>query len=201
MIYKIAKIIACSLIKHNYLADNDRELFEYGFFLVLSQLMYFSTCLILGLIFGCILECIIFYIAFNLLRKYSGGFHASTELRCFVFSSLSIFFSVVCISKLQSIDLNIILVTLLAISSLVIVVFSPLDTKEKPLTHEERIKYRKYSLIIFSVALIICMVGFVKAKVLGLPIFVAIVLESIFLIFGKVKQIHLNAIATNKIIN
>lgn len=191
MIYKTAKVIASLLIKHNYLVDDDRDLFEYGFFLVLSQLIYSSICLILGLFLGCILECIIFYIAFNLLRKYSGGFHASTETRCFIISTLSIFCSVVFISKMEFIVSNIWFTILLFITSTVIVIFSPLDTKEKPISKDERKKYRKYSLIVLGIMLIVCIVGFCYVKVLVYPILTAIILESIFLLLGKFKQIHL----------
>lgn len=191
MIYKTAKVAACVLIKHNYLADDDRDLFEYGFFLVLSQLIYSSICLILGLFFGCILECIIFYIAFNLLRKYSGGFHASTELRCFIISTLSIFCSVIFICKLEFIVSDIVFTMLLFITSAIIVILSPLDTNEKPLSKDERKKYRKYSLIVLCILLIVCIVGFCYVKVLAYPILTAIILESIFLLLGKLKKIYL----------
>lgn len=85
MIYKTSRHITEKLIKHGRVDSDDRELFEYGIFLIISQMLYALVCIISGIIFKCIAESLVLYVSFNFARRYSGGFHASTELRCFFF--------------------------------------------------------------------------------------------------------------------
>ena len=70
--------------------SNDEELYQYGFFILLSQILYFIITIVIGILLGIVLESIIFYIAFQFIRRYAGGYHASMEIRCEVMSTLSI---------------------------------------------------------------------------------------------------------------
>ena len=139
MIYKTSRHITDKLIRHGRVDSDDRELFEYGIFLVISQMIYALVCIICGIVFKCIAESLVLYVSFNFARKYSGGFHASTELRCFIFSSLSILCSVSLIKTFEIKDLCVPFIILLAAASAVIIIFSPLDTDEKPLTEDEKV--------------------------------------------------------------
>ena len=86
MISKLSKKIVNQL----NILDDEQELYEYGFFILLSQILYFIIAIIIGTICGTVFESIIFYIAFQFIRRYAGGYHASTETRCEIFSTLSI---------------------------------------------------------------------------------------------------------------
>ena len=46
------------------------------------DLLTFSIVVIMGFIFGCGIQTIIFIIFFSLIRQYSGGYHADTHLKC-----------------------------------------------------------------------------------------------------------------------
>ncbi|UKI22435.1 MAG: accessory gene regulator B family protein [Anaerotruncus sp.] len=52
--------------------------------------MFFAFSCALGLIFGCFIESVIFYISFAAIRKFAGGYHAATEARCEISSALSL---------------------------------------------------------------------------------------------------------------
>ena len=88
MIYDLSVRLTSRLGKRGYLPDSEEEIVAYGLFSLLSKLMYAVICLILGLIFSVPLESMIFYAVFLFVKKYGGGFHASTEGRCMIISTM-----------------------------------------------------------------------------------------------------------------
>ena len=46
--------------------------------------------IIIGLLFNMICESIIFMVSYSILRIYAGGYHASTPIRCYLFSIVMI---------------------------------------------------------------------------------------------------------------
>lgn len=90
MINNLAKRFADRLLENGSIPEDEQELYIYGLFMLLSSLMYLILACFLGCILGCVLESIIFYIAFQFIRRYAGGYHASTETRCEILSTLSI---------------------------------------------------------------------------------------------------------------
>lgn len=197
MFLRLAQRITRKLRNKKYIEPEESEIFEYGFFLVISQIVYSTICLLCGIFFCCVIECIIFYISFMVIREYAGGFHASTELRCFLFSTASIISCVAIIKVLNQNNFDTIFMITLFIATWIIVILSPLDTPEKPLTKKERIKFRQKSLIILSILLIICVVSLIKFGYIGYPIGIGIILESFLLLLGKAKKVRLNHISKN----
>lgn len=189
MIYKTSRHITDKLIRHGRVDSDDRELFEYGIFLVISQIIYALVCIICGIVFKCIAESLVLYVSFNFARKYSGGFHASTELRCFIISSLSILCSVSLIKTFEIKDLRVPFIILLAAASAVIIIFSPLDTDEKPLTEDEKVLFRKKSFLVLGVLLAVCIATFPKLRFISYSAGTAVILESVFLSLGKLKKL------------
>ena len=72
MINKISSKIVEILIKHSLVGNEDKELYSYGFFIFLSQILYFIIVTTIGVLFNIILESIIFYIAFQFISRYAG---------------------------------------------------------------------------------------------------------------------------------
>ena len=97
MIGKLSKLLTIKLISNGKINKNDEELYIYGFFMLLSQAMFFVITCIFGLIIKILLESIIFYVGFQLIRKYAGGYHATTETLCEILTTLSLFFSILII--------------------------------------------------------------------------------------------------------
>ncbi len=188
MIYRFAKHIAFLLNKRSYIKDEELELFEYGIFLVLSQIIYSFICLVCGAVFGCVKESVIFYVCFMFVREYAGGFHASSEIRCFVISTISIIASVSFIKLTVTKSTDILFITLFVLAVSVIALFSPIDTVEKPLTPDERKNFRKKSLIILCVLSLICAVFFKHLRFVSVSAGTAVILEGILLTAGKLKN-------------
>jgi accessory gene regulator B len=191
MINKLSKYLTEKLLSNGDIDKNEQELYVYGLFMLISHLMLFVLSCIFSLIFGCLFEGISFYIAFQLIRKYAGGYHASTETACEIMSTLSVLVCIIFIklSITYSFQLPLLIITI--ISAVTIFVLCPLDTPEKPLTKKEYHYFRKISWVILLVLLALMILSYIfKWKVLFAPVCLSLILESILLIAGRIKKIY-----------
>ena len=90
MISKLASKVVKRLIDNSAIADTEQELYVYGFFILISQILYFTLTMIFGVLLDIVLESVIFYVAFQFIRRYAGGIHASSELKCEIATTTSI---------------------------------------------------------------------------------------------------------------
>lgn len=190
MISKIASKVVGKLIDDSVVAATEQELYVYGFFILISQILYFTLTMIFGVLLGIVLESVIFYVAFQFIRRYAGGFHASSEMKCTLITTISIFLCLLCtkICEINNIQMPILVLTIIAAVS--IFVLCPLDTPEKPLTKEEYRYFRKISwLILFLIMLTLCIGIYFKLEFLMYPCCMSLILESILLVLGKIKRL------------
>lgn len=190
MINNLSVRLTDRLLAKGSITEDERELYIYGFFMLLSQLVYFLLACIVGLLFQCFFESVIFYIAFQFIRRYAGGYHAKTETRCEILSSLSIIGSIGIIELLDMYDFQIVLLSITLFSAGCIFVLCPLDTPEKPLSNKELKYFRKISwLILFIIATLIVVSYIFEWSYIFSPCCMSLILESILIIAGKIKQI------------
>lgn len=190
MISKLSKRFADKLLSGGTITNEEHELYIYGLFMLFSQLLFLVVICIFGLILGCILESIIFYIAFQFIRKFAGGYHAATETRCEIFTTLSLLACVVVIRLSKTYDFQTALLFITIIAAVCIFVFCPLDTPEKPLTEKEFKYFRRISWIILFVIVAAIIVSYIlKFKIITVPCCLSLILESILLVAGKIKRV------------
>lgn len=189
MIYQFAAKVARRLLGNQCIPDDEIDIVSYGLFTIISKIMYGIISLILGILFGCWLESIFFYICFLFVKKYAGGFHAKTELRCFFISALSILLSILTIfvSK-NSLPVTVIIFVISMAFSMAIVLLAPVPSKERPLDENECRRYRKVA----TMRVIILLITNLMMLILGLKNFclsasIAIILACTLLIIGKLS--------------
>lgn len=190
MISKLSTCLTEKLLSNGTISDEDKDLYIYGLFMLISHLMFFIIACVFGLILGCVFESIVFYIAFQFIRRYAGGYHASSETRCDILSTLSILACIVVIRLSKAYDIQTALLIISAISAVCIFVFCPLDTPEKPLTDKEFRYFRKVSWIILLVIIAAIVVSYVfKFDIAIIPCCLSLILESVLLVAGKIKRV------------
>lgn len=190
MINKLSRNLVKILLLKHHITEEDEELYVYGLFMLFSQFIYFIITCVIGLLFNCILESIIFYVAFQFIRKYAGGYHASTEIRCEIMTTLSITLCifVIRLSKTYNFQTAVFLIAFL--SAICIFVLGPLDTPEKPLSKKEFKYFRKVSRIILIIIVSAIIISyFAELNLLFAPCCMSLVLESILIIAGKIKKV------------
>ncbi len=190
MISKLSSYLIEKLLSNGTISNEDKNLYIYGLFMLISHLMFFIIACIFGLILKCVFESMIFYIAFQFIRKYAGGYHASTEIRCEILSTLSILACIVVIKLSKFYDFQTALLSITIFSAVCIFVLCPLDTPEKPLTDKEFKYFRKVSWLILFLIVVAIIVSYVcKFQIVIVPCCLSLILESILLIAGKIKRV------------
>lgn len=184
MATRLAERIVENLIAASVVEEVDRELYVYGFFLLITRFFFFLVTVAFGFFLRIPCESVIFYIVFILLRSYAGGVHAKTEIACTVWTTVAMGMATVFIKVLKASTEKIPLCFILFNISLL--ALSPLDSGEKPLDAEEKHRYRKICVVL----VFICDVVATAARVLAMPILYYPVvcgmgLEAILLVVGK----------------
>ena len=191
MINNLSEFFTNKLIRKGSITEDERELYIYSFFMLISQLIYLVFVIVFGLIFKCFIESIIFYIAFQFIRRYAGGFHAKTETRCEILSTLSILCCIVLIKLSKMYDIRIALLSISLVFAALIFILCPLDTPEKPLSDKEYKYFRKISWIILSLIIIAIIVSFYfKFNVVFAPCCASLILEGVLIGTGKIKKVY-----------
>ena len=71
-------------ISEKLISDYDRDIYEYGFELILSSVINIVVILISGILVGRLPESIVLLLIVIPLQSCGGGYHAKTHLRCFL---------------------------------------------------------------------------------------------------------------------
>lgn len=175
------------LIKMRLINDEQKDLYDYGFrqgFLLLFNMI---TLIIIGFIFNMFWQSLIFMIAYSFLRAYAGGYHANTQLRCYLFSTGMI---VVVLWIIKLIPWNsFICFIITAISSMIILLIAPVEDSNKPLDQKEKGIFKKWTNIILCIliglALLFWIIG---TKQISICIIMAICMISVMAVLGKIKN-------------
>ncbi len=187
MATRIAEYVTQKLLESSVIEEGDRELFVYGFFLLVMRSFFLFITVFAGLMVSIPGESILFYMVFMFLRTYAGGVHARTEMTCTILTSLTLIISVFGIKFMEQMNNDIIPVLMFIGGCVSILLFSPLDTKEKPLEDQEKKKYRTVCVSAILLCTTVAFVAYLFAlEVILCPLAGGVCLEGVLLIIGKI---------------
>lgn len=185
MISKLTQIITQLLIESNIVDNKDFDLYNYGLFIFISETFLFIYCLIVGAILKIALPSLLFCSMFFLVHRFAGGFHAKTELHCLIITLSFFLISIVSI-KLGT-QLNcIILISIYVCCSIILILLSPADTPQKPLSNKEKFLFKKITSLILVVGFIVIVTLYIKNICLyANAIVIAVFLQTLSIICGR----------------
>ncbi len=159
-IEKIAMIIG-NKTKENLNLDSDQvEIIVYGAINILQTINSIFWVIAFGFLTGTLFESLMFSISAGVLRKYSGGGHASSPMRCAAIGTITAVIGGLMIQKIfiyMNLKISIIMVVIITIINInIIIKKAPVDSIEKPIRSEElRKKFRIKSIILLCISLFI----------------------------------------------
>lgn len=189
MLIYLSNSIVSFFVKENIISKDDDEVFEYGLELLLSAVISSIIILIIALIFNRVIELILFMFSFILLRQAAGGYHAKTHFRCLI-ALLSVHFLFFLFLTLLPSSLYLTFLYLFILISVVsIFIFAPVDNENKEFCENDKVKFRKRSLILISLLSITALIiGFIVNNNYGLSFSVGILTASISVTLAKLQQ-------------
>lgn len=130
-------------IKNGKILEQEKEIYEYAYTILLEECINIVVAVIIGIIFEDISLVFISLFSYISLRIYAGGFHANNGVVCSIISGILIILLCVLdrIMGEKIIQLGEYIILLLA--QLTIFVFAPVDSKNKKLDEYEIREYRK----------------------------------------------------------
>lgn len=120
----------------NFSEEERNEIIRYGLQSIKSTFAMIIVLSFIGCIFHVFAQSIIFLICFMSLRKYAGGYHADTQGRCYVISTI-IFVTACGVMRYVQMDYDIFLV-LQTLNLLLLLLLVPVDNKNRKLEQWEK---------------------------------------------------------------
>ncbi len=133
------------MIERRMISEDEKELYLYGIQLLSEKLLGLCSILLICILTGRLLQGAVFYMAYSLLRKYAGGYHAGRFITCYISSCLTVFICVM-LSFLPYAQIS--SLVLILISFPVAFSLAPVGHSAKPLEECEKRRYRKLTRII-----------------------------------------------------
>lgn len=187
LLARLAGKIGNNLVHSGVIKEEDAEIYIYGINQILTSVLNVSSALIIGLIFGVFSEIAVFMAAYIPLRSFAGGYHAKTPLRCYVFSVIMLIVVSIGLKYLHIADC--VYYAVLVAATLVVLVLSPVEDRNKPLDEIEQKVYKKRTMNIAAVEVMVCLaLKFVGYDNLFVAVVYSFVVLSFMLVAGKVKN-------------
>lgn len=151
MIARLSEHLTAYISKHKYLTESEQEVYRYCLNLIIGKILYITAIITYGLILKRPFLAITFLSVMMPLRLFVGGAHASSEVVCFIISYSTAFITIALIPAIVLNLPEIAIILIYTISMIPIVMFAPVDHKNKRMVGIKRIKLRQKSLFLIIV--------------------------------------------------
>ena len=192
MIKQISKKVAKSLCEstHN---NNNVDIYEYAIYITINSAIHIISTIALGLLFNVFIESLIFYGAFIIVRKFTGGYHAKTPFRCYLFSITSITFFMFLIKgtlQIKNTSLSWGILAFAFISVILIILYAPLESVNNlPLNQKERLTYNKISVISsVSILFIACFLEVLELHFISISMGCALIMVGVVIFMSMINS-------------
>ena len=177
-------------IKKGFVPEDKKEIYSYGFRLIIADIINFSIVITLGIVLKKLCESILFLITLCTVRRFSGGFHAKTYWLCRL-SMIITFTGVLTLSEIIIKTNNKLNISLLinVLCMIIIFRFSPVKHPNKTLTteqiHKNKFKAIITSFILSVLSILITATGFDKGVTISSTLLAIVILMIISLVMQK----------------
>lgn len=184
--------IADWLIRQKAISADERELYIYAVHCLFSLLYPIVFASVVGAIFGMVMETIVMIIPFILVRKFAGGYHADSFGKCLIISSMVI---IVTIQIAMVVDNSYILNAIYVAGSMLLILFSPIDSENKRLDIDDKKFCKKITVFIVLILFIIVETFWLKGyryyiKFIEIGVVLAELLQIVAIIINLLNSIR-----------
>ncbi|AVK47216.1 accessory regulator AgrB [Clostridium sp. MF28] len=145
--------------------EEQEQIIVYGAINLFQMLFAILWVIIAGLLFGVFYEALIFSISASILRKYSGGVHASSPSRCVIIGTFSAALAGIVINNIfysiNSINVAVISGGIIIFAFITVFRNAPVDSIKKPIKNiETRRQFKRKSIFTIFIFLFIIIILF-----------------------------------------
>lgn len=157
MIRFVSSALTAWLVREKAILTEDTQLYAYAVYSLIWGLLPVIISLLLGMLFGLVIESLVLVLPFILLRKFSGGFHLKSPALCLFCSTALLSGALMAIKELLTIPNPTLLTLFVLLAVLSLWLHSPISSVEKKLSCKE---IRVFRMVARSIAFF-CLTGYI----------------------------------------
>ncbi len=191
MIRQFAGTITSFLVHDNIIAEEDREIYQYGTEQILINSSTLAVICIIAFCTNSWIQTVFWLCGMLPIRAVAGGYHANSPVKCNLLTVSVFILNMVTINILKIYMTNYLLYTSLCLILFSIIRFAPVDHKNKELEQKEFLIAKKKSRIIGSVIFVSCSAleaNFGVSNIILISTMMGALTASISLIIGSIKR-------------
>jgi len=183
-----AENIAFLLIKNKILDIDNRDVYEYGIEAVLLNSFLLLSLLGISIAAKCLILFIGFLLFFVPIRIFAGGYHAKHSETCFAMSIGIYMISMLTYKYIPYLYRNVYAIILFALAIIILLIWSPSKNPNHPLADYQYKRNRKIAYTIIITYIILFTIFTKMNNTIASSEVIFIVIDSIFLVIGKLKN-------------
>lgn len=174
-------------MKRGIIQEEEQEIYQFGIRNGVIILLNVITAFLIGLFTNRLLVVVIFTLFFMILRSYTGGYHSDSRVFCYMGSNLVLFIPVYT-ERLFMETSNIILTIIIALSVGIIMVLSPMHSKNRKLDKKEQKHFGKRARCIIILQLFILWILWSKELLsCAYAVYTSICITAVLMVIGKIQ--------------
>jgi len=145
---RLASRITKGWIARNIITSDVYDCYVYGWEIILLTLLEITNILIIGICTNSLGNAIIFLVTFVLVRKYTGGYHANTCLKCNV-CLMIIYLVDLYVTLNYRADITTLIMITMVSGMIIIYKIGPIENINKKLSNDQKRSNKKISLFLY----------------------------------------------------
>ena len=186
---KFIKKIVDKQIYENRIAEEDKNIYLYGYTLLFEVLINIVIAIIIGIITRRFLMIFVFLCNYIPLRSFCGGWHADRLWKCTIYSNLTLICLIVMYICCSDRFTEVTMILIYAVCMVFVLLYSPMDTKSKVISDKERVKYKKVIITVMFIHTFVLIVSVLYgSKDIEFILMFVYVLQMIMLVPGVINK-------------
>lgn len=189
MYAKLCGVIGNWFHKSDIITSEEREVFEFGLERILSQVVSIFFLIVLGILYQGVIESVVFFFCFYYSRKYSGGYHADTYVKCNTVYLIT--FTITLFGSRILLDMPIMITIMIIITvfvMLITIILAPINNPNNPILPG---KEKKFFILAVVVNIALCGISFVLLLInrsISVFLIVTLLMSAVFMLVEVMKR-------------
>ena len=162
------RLVNCILFKmqsEKLVDEEDIEIYQFGLECILLKLIHIISYLLIGICMGDVFSLLVSGSILIPLRRKTGGYHAKTRVRCYIFSCCVVL--LLCLFNKAEMALMVRTAGMI-VADILILLLTPMENENRVLELDEKILFRKQAIVLLALVNVVVVIIFLIQKYLFL---------------------------------
>ena len=184
MVKSYANNITSFLICNDVIHQEESNIYTYGFEILIAFIINLIIIFTIGIISNKFIHTVLFLLFYCPIRQFSGGYHAENHSKCILVFSFIYLINIIILNLFMYNISNILVIAITLVSSIGIIILSPLEHRHNPLSKLEIKKYRNIVTVLVSIAILLVILGIRNINTYEYTLFISSAICWIFIMLN-----------------